>query len=89
MAATQEGRGREVWKFLERVLSEFEGPGGGPRVGGYGLLRGRGTINKALGVRGRAIEHLRKSAAEELHNSCEVPYRLTGDCLFMIFFNAR
>ena len=49
MAAAQEGRVREVWKLLERVLKEFEGPGGGPRVGGGRFIRG-GMIIKYIRV---------------------------------------
>ena len=48
MAAAQEDRARRVWKLLERVPSEFEGPGrGGPRVGGR-FIKGGGMIIKYI-----------------------------------------
>ena len=42
--------GGGVWKLLETVLREFESPGGGPRVGGHGQLKG-GTINYAFTIK--------------------------------------
>ena len=43
--------GAEVWKLLEQVLTEFEGPGRGPRVGGVWLIKTGGSINNALGLK--------------------------------------
>ena len=43
--------GAEVWKLLKQILSEFEGPGRGPKVGGVWLIKRGGSINNALGLK--------------------------------------
>ena len=62
MAAAQEGPGKEVWKLLEQVLKEFEGPGGP-------LWEWRGTVNQ------RGIRLIKLLEYSRLRNASRSAYR--------------